>query len=169
MLARVQAPDLADQQVSRIRRTVLSCASTAAGVVTHGPQGDPVVPNVPRPAHTQAERRARDLRTETLHGERSPSRAPSTTRRFLSSGDVAEIEAWRPESPPRPRGSASKPPTPEPRSAKRAEAKAQKEAKRHEPSRSARERAARQKQKQAKTERQRSGVIGFLVFVGRMS
>jgi len=119
-------------------------------------------------AQRKAERRAREAkeRERSGDGRESAAQAQHDTQVGVS-GDVAEVEAVEagiaagaPESqletPDAPKSS---------RSAKRAEAKAQKEAekrKRDEQKRREREQLAK-KQKQAKTERQRGGVIGFLV------
>lgn len=118
-------------------------------------------------AQRKAERRAREARErERSDGGRAESRAQHDTQVGVS-GDVAEVEAVEagiaagaPESqletPDAPKSS---------RSERRAEAKAQKEAekrKRDEQKRRESEQLAK-KQKQAKTERQRGGVIGFLV------
>jgi len=118
-------------------------------------------------AQRKAERRAREAEErKRSDGERgTESRAQHDTQVPVS-GDIAEIEAMEagmaagaPES------QLETPDAPKPRSARRAEAKAQKEADkrgRTEQKRRESEQLAK-KQKQAKTERQRSGVIGFLV------
>jgi len=118
-------------------------------------------------AQRKAERRAREAEEgKRSDGGRAESRAQHDTQVGVS-GDVAEVEAVEagiaagaPESqletPDAPKSS---------RAERRAEAKAQKEAekrKRDEQKRREREQLAK-KQKQAKTERQRGGVIGFLV------
>jgi len=118
-------------------------------------------------AQRKAERRAREAEErKRSDGERSEAQAQHDTQVPIS-GDEALVEA-------RERGMAAGAPEqdlalPEDsrssRSERRAEAKAQKEAekrKRDEQKRREREQLAK-KQKQAKTERQRGGVIGFLV------
>jgi preprotein translocase SecE subunit len=117
-------------------------------------------------AQRKAERRAREAEEQKRSdGGRAEARAQHDTQVPVS-GDVAEVEAVEagmaagvPES------QLETPDAPKPRSARRAEAKAQKEAEkrqREEQKRREREQLAK-KQKQAKTERQRGGVIGFLV------
>jgi preprotein translocase subunit SecE len=118
-------------------------------------------------AQRKAERRAREAEErKRSDGGRAESRAQHDTQVGVS-GDVAEVEAVEagiaagaPESqletPDAPKSS---------RAERRAEAKAQKESekrKRDEQKRRESEQLAK-KQKQAKTERQRGGVIGFLV------
>jgi preprotein translocase SecE subunit len=117
-------------------------------------------------AQRKAERRAREAEErKRSDGGRAESRAQHDTQVPVS-GDVAEIEAV--EAGIAAGASESQletPDAPKPRSARRAEAKAQKEAEkrqRDEQKRREREQLAK-KQKQAKTERQRGGVIGFLV------
>jgi preprotein translocase SecE subunit len=118
-------------------------------------------------AQRKAERRAREAEErKRSDGGGAESRAQHDTQVPVS-GDVAEIEAVEagiaagaPES------QLETPDAPKPsRSERRAEAKAQKETekrKRDEGKRRESEQLAK-KQKQAKTERQRGGVIGFLV------
>jgi preprotein translocase SecE subunit len=117
-------------------------------------------------AQRKAERRAREAEErKRSDGGRAESRAQHETQVGVS-GEVAEVEAVEagmaagaPES------QLETPDAPKPRSTRRAEAKAQKEAEkrqRDEQKRREREQLAK-KQKQAKTERQRGGVIGFLV------
>jgi len=118
-------------------------------------------------AQRKAERRAREAEEQKRSdGGRAESRAQHDTQVPVS-GDIAEIEAVEagiaagaPES------QLETPDAPKPsRSERRAEAKAEKETekrKRDEAKRREREQLAK-KQKQAKTERQRGGVIGFLV------
>src|SRR3954451_2433162 len=118
-------------------------------------------------AQRKAERRAREAEEQKrLEGERgAESRAQHDTQVPVS-GDVAEIEAVEAGI----AAGASEaqletPDAPKPRSARRAEAKAEKEAqkrKREEQKRREREQLAK-KQKKASAERQRGGVIGFLV------
>ncbi|HEX6602612.1 MAG TPA: preprotein translocase subunit SecE [Solirubrobacterales bacterium] len=117
-------------------------------------------------AQRKAERRAREAEErKRSEGHDSPSEAQHDTQVPVS-GEVAEVEAVEmgiaagaPES------ELETPDAPKPRSARRAEAKAQKEAekrKREDQKRREREQLAK-KQKQAKAERQRGGVIGFLL------
>jgi preprotein translocase SecE subunit len=117
-------------------------------------------------AQRKAERRAREAEErKRSDGGGAESRAQHDTQVPIS-GDVAEIEAVEAGI----AAGASEaqletPDAPKPRSARRAEAKAQKEAEkrqRDEQKRRESEQLAK-KQKQAKTERQRGGVIGFLV------
>ena len=117
-------------------------------------------------AQRKAERRAREAEEQKRSdGGRAESRAQHDTQVPIS-GDIAEIEAVeRGIAAGAPESELETPDAPKPRSAKRAEAKAQKQAekrKRDEQKRRESEQLAK-KQKQAKTERQRSGVIGFLV------
>lgn len=117
-------------------------------------------------AQRKAERRAREAEEQRRSGDHeSPVEAQRETQTGVS-GEVAEVEAVEagiaagaPES------QLETPDAPKPRSARRAEAKAQKEEekrKREGQKRHEREQLAK-KQKQAKAERQRSGVIGFLI------
>jgi preprotein translocase subunit SecE len=117
-------------------------------------------------AQRKAERRAREAEEQKRSGGHdSPSEAQHDTQVPVS-GEVAEAEAVEmgiaagaPES------QLETPDAPKPRSARRAEAKAQKEGekrKRDEQKRREREQLAK-KQKQAKVDRQRGGVIGFLL------
>jgi preprotein translocase SecE subunit len=117
-------------------------------------------------AQRKAERRAREAEErKRSDGGRAESRAQHDTQVPVS-GEVAEVEAVEAGM----AAGASEaqletPDAPKPRSTRRAEAKAQKEAEkrqRDEQKRREREQLAK-KQKQAKTERQRGGVIGFLV------
>jgi preprotein translocase subunit SecE len=118
-------------------------------------------------AQRKAERRAREAEERKRSGgERgAESRAQHNTQVPVS-GDIAEIEAVEAGiAAGAPEGELETPDAPKPRSARRAEAKAQKEAEkrgRAEQKRRESEQLAK-KQKQAKTERQRGGVIGFLV------
>jgi preprotein translocase subunit SecE len=118
-------------------------------------------------AQRKAERRAREAEErKRSDGERgAESRAQHDTQVPVS-GDIAEIEAMEAGmAAGAPEAQLETPDAPKPRSARRAEAKAQKEAdkrQRTEQKRRESEQLAK-KQKQAKTERQRSGVIGFLV------
>jgi preprotein translocase subunit SecE len=118
-------------------------------------------------AQRKAERRAREAeeRKRSDGGPESDSRAQHDTQVPIS-GDVAEVEAFE-------KGLAVgaseadlvTPDAPKPRSARRAEAKAAKEAEkrqRDEQKRRESEQVAK-KQKQASAQRQRGGVIGFLL------
>jgi preprotein translocase SecE subunit len=118
-------------------------------------------------AQRKAERRAREAEErKRSDGERgAESRAQHETQIGVS-GEVAEVEAV--EAGIAAGASESQletPDAPKPRSAKRAEAKAQKEAEKRQRTEQKRRESEQlaKKQKQAKTERQRSGVIGFLV------
>ena len=117
-------------------------------------------------AQRKAERRAREAEERKRSGGHdSPAEAQHDTQVPVS-GEVAEAEAVEmgiaagaPES------ELETPDAPKPRSARRAEAKAQKEAekrKREEQKRRESEQLSK-KQKQAKAERQRGGVVGFLL------
>ncbi len=118
-------------------------------------------------AQRKAERRAREAEErKRSEGERgAESRAQHDTQVPVS-GDIAEIEAMEAGmAAGAPEAQLETPDAPKPRSAKRAEAKAQKEAEKRQRSEQKRRESEQlaKKQKQAKTERQRSGVIGFLV------
>ncbi len=116
-------------------------------------------------AQRKAERRAREAEDRKRSDGGAEARAQHDTQVPVS-GDIAEIEAVeRGIAAGAPEAQLETPDAPKPRSAKRAEAKAQKQAekrKRDEQKRRESEQLAK-KQKQAKTERQRGGVIGFLV------
>ena len=117
-------------------------------------------------AQRKAERRAREAEErKRSDGGRAESRAQHDTQVGVS-GEVAEVEAVEAGiAAGAPEGQLETADAPKPRSARRAEAKAQKEAekrRREEQKRREREQLAK-KQKQAKTERQRGGVIGFLI------
>jgi preprotein translocase SecE subunit len=118
-------------------------------------------------AQRKAERRAREAEErKRSDGERRlESRAQHDTQVPVS-GDIAEIEAMEAGmAAGASEGQLETPDAPKPRSHRRAEAKAQKEAgkrQRDEKKRREREQLAK-KQKQASAERQRGGVIGFLV------
>ncbi|MCW2988872.1 MAG: secE [Solirubrobacterales bacterium] len=117
-------------------------------------------------AQRKAERRAREAEERKRSGGAgAESRAQHDTQVPVS-GDIAEIEAVEAGiAAGAPEAQLETPDAPKPRSARRAEAKAQKEAEkrgRAEQKRRESEQLAK-KQKQAKTERQRGGVIGFLV------
>lgn len=116
-------------------------------------------------AQRKAERRAREAEERKRSDGGAEGRAQHDTQVPVS-GEVAEVEAVeRGMAAGAPESQLETPDSPKPRSAKRAEAKAQKEAekrKRDEQKRREREQLAK-KQKQAKTERQRGGVIGFLI------
>jgi preprotein translocase SecE subunit len=117
-------------------------------------------------AQRKAERRAREADERKRSGDgRAESRAQHDTQVPVS-GDVAEVEAVEAGMA---AGAAEAqletPDAPKPRAARRAEAKAQKQAekrRREDQKRREREQLAK-KQKQASAERQRGGVIGFLV------
>jgi preprotein translocase subunit SecE len=118
-------------------------------------------------AQRKAERRAREAEErKRSDGERgAESRAQHDTQVPVS-GDIAEIEAIEAGiAAGAPEAQLETPDAPKPRSAKRAEAKAQKETEKRQRSEQKRRESEQlaKKQKQAKTERQRSGVIGFLV------
>lgn len=118
-------------------------------------------------AQRKAERRAREAeeRKRSEEGRESDSRAAHDTQVPIS-GDVAEVEAFE-------AGLAAgatesqleTPDAPNPRSARRAEARAQKDAEKRQIAERKRQESEQlaKKQKQAKSERQRGGVIGFLV------
>jgi preprotein translocase SecE subunit len=118
-------------------------------------------------AQRKAERRAREAEErKRSDGERgAESRAQHNTQVPVS-GDIAEIEAVEAGiAAGASEGELETPDAPKPRSHRRAEAKAEKEAEkrgRDERKRREREQLAK-KQKQASAERQRGGVIGFLV------
>src|ERR1700690_4304173 len=118
-------------------------------------------------AQRKAERRAREAEEQKRSdGERGlESRAQHNTQVPVS-GDIAEIEAVEAGiAAGASEGQLETPDAPKPRSHRRAEAKAQKEAEkrqRGEQKRRESEQLAK-KQKQASAERQRGGVIGFLV------
>jgi preprotein translocase SecE subunit len=118
-------------------------------------------------AQRKAERRAREAEErKRSDGERgSESRAQHNTQVPVS-GDIAEIEAVEAGiAAGATEGQLETPDAPKPRSARRAEAKALKESEkrqRGEQKRRESEQLAK-KQKQASAERQRGGVIGFLV------
>jgi preprotein translocase SecE subunit len=118
-------------------------------------------------AQRKAERRAREAEEQKRsEGERGlESRAQHNTQVPIS-GDIAEIEAVEAGiAAGASEGSLETPDAPKPRSHRRAEAKAAKEAeKRQRGERKRREsEQLAKKQKQASAERQRGGVIGFLV------
>ncbi len=118
-------------------------------------------------AQRKAERRAREAEErKRSEGERgAESRAQHDTQVPVS-GDIAEIEAMEAGmAAGAPEAQLETPDAPKPRSAKRAAAKAQKEAEKRQRAEQKRRESEQlaKKQKQAKTERQRSGVIGFLV------
>jgi preprotein translocase SecE subunit len=118
-------------------------------------------------AQRKAERRAREAEEQKrAQGERGlESRAQHDTQVPVS-GDIAEIEAMEAGmAAGAPEGQLETPDAPKPRSHRRAEAKAAKEAeKRQRGERKRREsEQLAKKQKQASAERQRGGVIGFLV------
>jgi preprotein translocase SecE subunit len=118
-------------------------------------------------AQRKAERRAREAEErKRSDGERgAESRAQHDTQVPVS-GDIAEIEAVEAGmAAGASEGQLETPDAPKPRAHRRAEAKAQKEAEkrqRGEQKRRESEQLAK-KQKQASAQRQRGGVIGFLV------
>ncbi|HXS46215.1 MAG TPA: preprotein translocase subunit SecE [Solirubrobacterales bacterium] len=118
-------------------------------------------------AQRKAERRAREAEEQKRSGEKrgSESRAQHNTQVPLS-GDVAEIEAVEAGmAAGAPEAELETPDAPKTRSLRRAEAKEAKQAekrKREEQKRRESEQLAK-RQKQAQAERQRGGVIGFLV------
>jgi preprotein translocase SecE subunit len=117
-------------------------------------------------AQRKAERRAREAEeNRSVASRRGESRAQHDTQVPVS-GDIAEIEAVEAGmASGASEGQLETPDAPKPRSHRRAEAKLQKEAekrKREDQKRHEREQLAK-KQKQASAERQRGGVIGFLV------
>ena len=117
-------------------------------------------------AQRKAERRAREAEEQKRSdGGGNAARAQHDTQVPVS-GDVAEIEAVEAGMAAGvPEGQLETPDAPKPRSVRRAEAKAEKEAekrRRDEQKRREREQLAK-KQKQASAERQRGGVIGFLI------
>ena len=118
-------------------------------------------------AQRKAERRAREAEErKRSDGERgAESRAQHDTQVPVS-GDIAEIEAMEAGmAAGAPEAQLETPDAPKPRSSKRAAAKARKEAEKRQRAEQKRRESEQlaKKQKQAKTERQRSGVIGFLV------
>ena len=118
-------------------------------------------------AQRKAERRAREAE-EQKHsaGERGLESRSQHDTQVPISGDIAEIEAVEAGiAAGASEGQLETPDAPKPRSHRRAEAKAQKEAeKRQRGERKRREsEQLAKKQKQASAERQRGGVIGFLV------
>jgi preprotein translocase SecE subunit len=118
-------------------------------------------------AQRKAERRAREAEEQRRSdgGGESAARAQHDTQVPVS-GEVAEVEAVEAGiAAGAPEGKLETPDAPKPRSVRRAEAKAEKETekrKREQQKRQEREQLAK-KQKQASAERQRGGVIGFLV------
>jgi preprotein translocase SecE subunit len=118
-------------------------------------------------AQRKAERRAREAEErKRSDGERgAESRAQHNTQVPVS-GDIAEIEAVEAGiAAGAPEGELETPDAPKPRSHRRAAAKAQKEAEKRQRSEQKRRESEQlaKKQKQASAERQRGGVIGFLV------
>jgi preprotein translocase subunit SecE len=116
-------------------------------------------------AQRKAERRAREAEERKRSDGGAESRAQHDTQVGVS-GDVAEFEAAeRGIAAGAPEELIETPDAPKPRSTKRAEAKAQKEAEKRQRTEQKRRESEQltKKQKQAKSERQRGGVIGFLV------
>jgi preprotein translocase SecE subunit len=118
-------------------------------------------------AQRKAERRAREAEEQKRSaGERGLESRSQHDTQVPISGDIAEIEAVEAGiAAGASEGQLETPDAPKPRSHRRAEAKAQKEAeKRQRGERKRREsEQLAKKQKQASAERQRGGVIGFLV------
>jgi preprotein translocase SecE subunit len=118
-------------------------------------------------AQRKAERRAREAEEQKRSdGERGlESRAQHNTQVPVS-GDIAEIEAVEAGiAAGASEGQLETPDAPKPRSHRRAEAKAKKEAEKRQVNERKRRESEQlaKKQKQASAERQRGGVIGFLV------
>jgi preprotein translocase subunit SecE len=117
-------------------------------------------------AQRKAERRAREAEEQKrLEDGRADSHAQHDTQ-VGKSGDIAEIEAVEAGiAAGVPEAQLETPDAPKPRSARRAEARAQKEAEKRQVAERKRQESEQlaKKQKQAKTERQRGGVIGFLL------
>jgi preprotein translocase subunit SecE len=118
-------------------------------------------------AQRKAERRAREAEEQkrSEDGRESDSRAQHNTQVPVS-GDIAEIAAVEAGiAAGASEGQLETPEAPKPRSHRRAEAKAQKEAEKRERNERKRRESEQlaKKQKQASSERQRGGVIGFLV------
>jgi preprotein translocase SecE subunit len=118
-------------------------------------------------AQRKAERRAREAEErKRSDGERgAESRAQHNTQVPVS-GDIAEIEAVEAGiAAGASEGELKTPDAPKPRSHRRAAAKAEKEAEKRQRSEQKRRESEQlaKKQKQASAERQRGGVIGFLV------
>lgn len=117
-------------------------------------------------AQRKAERRAREAEEQRRSdGGENTARAQHDTQVPVS-GEVAEVEAVEAGiAAGAPEGKLETPDAPKSRSVRRAEARAEKETekrKREQQKRQEREQLAK-KQKQASAERQRGGVIGFLV------
>jgi len=117
-------------------------------------------------AQRKAERRAREAEErKRSDGGRAESRAQHDTQVPIS-GDVAEIEAVEAGiAAGAPEAQLETPGAAKPRSHRRAEAKAQKESEKRQRAEQKRRESEQlaKKQKQASAERQRGGVIGFLV------
>jgi len=118
-------------------------------------------------AQRKAERRAREAEErKRSDGERRDESLAQQETQTGVSGEVAEVEAVEAGiAAGAPEAQLETSDAPKPRSAKRAEAKAQKEAEKRQRAEQKRRESEQlaKKQKQAKTERQRSGVIGFLI------
>jgi preprotein translocase SecE subunit len=118
-------------------------------------------------AQRKAERRAREAEEQKRsEGERGNESRSQHNTQVPVSGDVAEIEAVEAGiAAGASEGQLETPDAPKPRSHRRAEAKAQKEAEKRQRSERKRRESEQlaKKQKQASAERQRGGVIGFLV------
>jgi preprotein translocase SecE subunit len=118
-------------------------------------------------AQRKAEKRAREAEEQKRAGEsrKSDSRAQHDTQVPVS-GDIAEIEAVEAGmAVGAPEAELETPDAPKPRSLRRAEVKQAKEAEKREREERKRKESEQlaKRQKQAKEERQRGGVMGFLV------
>jgi preprotein translocase SecE subunit len=118
-------------------------------------------------AQRKAERRAREAEEQKRsEGERGDESRAQHNTQVPVSGDIAEIEAVEAGiAAGASEGKLETPDAPKPRSHRRAEAKAAKEAEKRQRSERKRREGEQlaKKQKQASAERQRGGVIGFLV------
>jgi preprotein translocase subunit SecE len=117
-------------------------------------------------AQRKAERRAREAEQQKRSEDGGNAARAQHDTQVPVSGEVAEVEAVEAGiAAGAPEGQLETPDAPKSRSVRRAEAKAEKETekrKREQQKRQEREQLAK-KQKQASAERQRGGVIGFLV------
>jgi preprotein translocase SecE subunit len=117
-------------------------------------------------AQRKAERRAREAEQQKRSDDGANAARAQHDTQVPVSGEVAEVEAVEAGiAAGAPEGQLETPDAPKSRSVRRAEAKAEKETekrKREQQKRQEREQLAK-KQKQASAERQRGGVIGFLV------
>jgi len=118
-------------------------------------------------AQRKAERRAREAEQQKrVDGERGDESRAQHNTQVPVSGDIAEIEAVEAGiAAGASEGDLETPDAPKPRAHRRAEAKAQKETEKRERAERKRRESEQlaKKQKQASAERQRGGVIGFLV------